>query len=93
MSHFVTLKKTDADFSKYIWGTFSNTHRAVPMESLNTGTIQESVTFEIKSLQEINQPTDLVIFGRLIKWNYFFLLFLPLFYVAVKNFLFQIVDV
>lgn len=89
MSRFVTLKKTDADFSKYIWGTFSNTERALPIESLNIGTIQESVTFEIKNLQEIKQPSDLFIFSRLIKWNYFFLLFLPLFYVAIKNFLFQ----
>jgi 1,4-dihydroxy-2-naphthoate octaprenyltransferase len=89
MSRFVTLKKTDADFSKYIWGTFSNTERALPVESLNAGTTQESVTFEIKNLAEINQPSDLVIFSRLIKWNYFFLIFVPLFFVTVKNFLFQ----
>jgi 1,4-dihydroxy-2-naphthoate polyprenyltransferase len=89
MSRFVTLKKNDADFSKYIWGTFSNSERALPIESLNTGTTQESVTFEIKSLAEVNQPSDLVIFSRLIKWNYFFLLFVPLFFVAIKNFLFQ----
>ncbi|MBC7457652.1 MAG: UbiA family prenyltransferase [Bdellovibrionaceae bacterium] len=89
MNRFLTLKKTDTNFSSYIWGTFSNTERALPIESLNTGTIQESVTFEIKTLEEIKQPSDLAIFSRLIKWNYFFLLFLPLFYITIKNFLFQ----
>jgi 1,4-dihydroxy-2-naphthoate octaprenyltransferase len=89
MSRFITLKKSDADFSKYIWGTFSMTERALPIESLNTGTIQESITFEIKSLSEIAQPSSMAIFSRLIKWNYFFLLFIPLFYVFVKNLVFQ----
>lgn len=89
MSRFVTLKKTDAGFASHIWGTFSNTERALPLESLNTGTVQESVTFEIKTLQEIKQPSHLKIFSLLIKWNYFFLLLIPLFYVAVKNYLFH----
>jgi 1,4-dihydroxy-2-naphthoate octaprenyltransferase len=89
MSRFVTLKKTDADFAQYIWGTFSNTETALPIESLNTGTTQESITFEIKLVNEIMKPVDLVLLSRLIKWNYFFLLLIPLFFVGIKNFLSQ----
>lgn len=89
MSRYVTLKKSDADFLKYMWGTFSGTERALPIESLNPGTAQESITFEIKNLKEIKRPSDLFIFSCLIKWNYFFLLFIPLFYVGVKNYVFQ----
>ncbi len=89
MSRFVTLKKTDADFAQYIWGTFSNTDRALPIESLNTGTTQESITFEIKNLAEITKPTNFVLLSRLLKWNYFFLLLIPLFFVGIKNLLSQ----
>jgi 1,4-dihydroxy-2-naphthoate octaprenyltransferase len=89
MSRFVTLKKTDVQFSQYIWGTFSNTERALPIESLNNGTTHESVTFEIKKNDEIQKPSYLVIMSRLLKWNYFFLLLIPFLYVFVKNLVFQ----
>ena len=89
MSHFVTCKKNSDDFKKYIWGTFSETERALPIESLNVGTVSESITFEIKSINEIETPTQFQIFIRLIKWNYFFLIFVPLYYIFVKNFVYQ----
>lgn len=85
----MTLKKSDADFSKYIWGTFSKTERALPIQSLNTGTTQESVTFEIKSVNEIEVPSAWIVFNRLIKWNYFFLILIPIYYVFIKNLVYQ----
>lgn len=89
MSRFVTCKKDSDEFKKYIWGTFSENERALPIKSLNVGTVSETVTFEIKSLAEVQAPSLWKIYLRLIKWNYFFLIFVPLYYVFVKNYVYQ----
>lgn len=85
MSRFLTLKRTDPDFLKYIWGHFSKSERAIPIESLNIGTAQESVTFKIQSTESVHVPSRIILFLHLIKWKYFFLVFVPLYYVFIKN--------
>lgn len=89
MSQFVTLNKKDSLFSKYIWGDFSQNLVAIPIESLNIETEQESVTFEVKEKKHIKSPHPFFILLRLMKWNYFFLIFVPFYYVWVKNTLYD----
>lgn len=46
-SRFRTAKKGTKEFDRLIRGTFSETERALPIESLRVGTPDEEVTFEI----------------------------------------------
>lgn len=93
MSRFVTVKKNSSEYLKYIWGDFSSTERALPIESLNRGAeddiSKESITFEIKSVQEIKKPSFVTMLSRLIKWKYFFLVLVPIYYVMIKNFVYD----
>jgi 1,4-dihydroxy-2-naphthoate polyprenyltransferase len=81
MSVFKTLKRTDPEFKKYIWGSFSENHKAVPVSATNNG----EVTFEIIPDDELNKPSFAVVLYSLTKWNYFYLLLVPVYYVFVKN--------
>ncbi len=53
MTELLTLNKKDAKFTSYLNGTFSRTHRALPLQSLNVNTEQEQVTFQIVPCQKI----------------------------------------
>jgi 1,4-dihydroxy-2-naphthoate octaprenyltransferase len=52
-----TVSRNSPDFLSYLEGTFSLTHRALPVRSLNVGTLSEEVTFEIKPISEILRPS------------------------------------
>lgn len=85
-SKLITLKKTNVDFNRYLMGTFSETEVAIPTQSLNLGTQNETVTFEIIPLEQIQRPNYFVYWMHLIKLKSFLFYFLPLFAVLTKNF-------
>ncbi len=85
--NFKTLQKSDADFKKYLMGTFSNTDVAIPVKTLNVGTVNETVTFEIVKMIEVQRPKYFVFLAHLIKLRTYLLIMVPLFYVAFKNYL------
>ena len=89
MSRYLTLKKSDPEYLKYIWGDFSESERALPIESLNKNEPSDSVTFEIREVKAVQAPSTMVLVSRLIKWNYFFLVFVPVYYVMTKNFVYE----
>jgi 1,4-dihydroxy-2-naphthoate octaprenyltransferase len=64
---YVTLKKTDRDFFKYLDGSFSKSLRAIPQKSLNVNTAREQVTFQVLPAEAIFRPGLLVMFARLFR--------------------------
>ena len=86
MSSFITLKKSDADFKKYLWGNFSSTERALPLATMNLNSPEETITFEVVDKASIQKPSAISIFFTLIKFQTLHLILIPLFYVLVKNY-------
>lgn len=86
MSSFITLKKSDADFKKYLWGSFSTTDRAIPLATMNLDSPEETITFEVVDKNLIQRPSSGLIFLKLIKFHTLYIILIPLFYVLVKNY-------
>ncbi len=55
-TEFITLTKNDPDFDSYLWGTFSQTHRALPVETYHAATAKERVTFRVLTLEKVAAP-------------------------------------
>ena len=66
-------------------GTFSKTHRALPISTLNANSARETVTFEIKSISDITRPSLFKLAMYLLKVRAFILVLFPLFLLLVKN--------
>lgn len=56
MERWKTISRQDPEFLAYLDGTFSDSHRALPVRSLNVDTSREEVTFAIIPLKEIARP-------------------------------------
>jgi 1,4-dihydroxy-2-naphthoate octaprenyltransferase len=52
-----TFARTEREFLTHLDGSFSSEYRAIPMRSLNVNTSREQVTFEIRSVSEIQSPS------------------------------------
>lgn len=85
-TEFITLKKSQPEFSQYLWGQSKSGTRAVPVKTYNLGTAEESVTFEMKNISDIKRPIFFVFLASLIKLRSFILILFPLFFVLTKNF-------
>ena len=86
MNKLITLKKTNADFNRYLMGTFSDTEVAIPTQSLNLGTQNETVTFEIIPIEFIQRPNYFMYWVYLVKLRSFLYFLMPLYAVLTKNF-------
>lgn len=80
-----TLQKGTEEFDSYLKGTFSSTHRALPLQTLNANTQFETVTFQIVPVSEIHPPNWLLFFAHTFKAKNFLLVLFPLFLILVKN--------
>ncbi|MBL7544752.1 MAG: hypothetical protein JNL11_13125 [Bdellovibrionaceae bacterium] len=84
MDKFVTVKKSSAEFQKYLENRITGV-RAVPVESQNMNTELEMITFELKDESEFKS----ISFGQkivpLLKLNKFLYFFFPIFYVVVST--------
>lgn len=89
MKKFLTLNKNDSRYNDYIWGSFSKSEYAIPVESLNDTTLKNVVTFLIQDKTSFAKPSFLRWVTYLIKWKYFSLLYIPLYLVIAKNILFN----
>lgn len=88
-TQYVTLKKTDPAFLSHLWGSQEaeqkSQQRAIPVKTYNLGTEEESVTFELKDISQIQKPSFIKVVASLIKLKSFILILFPLFFVLVKN--------
>jgi 1,4-dihydroxy-2-naphthoate octaprenyltransferase len=85
VSEVITLSKSSPQFEAYLLGTFSKDKRALPIRTLNANSLQETVTFEIKSLSEIKKPSLPILLLYLLKVRAFILVLFPMYLVLVKN--------
>lgn len=93
-TQYVTIKKSEAAFSDYLWGRVERSdsypehlgQRAIPVKTYNLGTAEESVTFELQDISQIKRPHFFSFVASVIKLNSFILILFPLFYVLDKNF-------
>ncbi|MEN0058789.1 MAG: prenyltransferase [Bdellovibrio sp.] len=85
MSELRTLSRSSAEFEAYLLGTFSRTHRAVPVQTLNANSGSETVTFRIVPLEQISRPSGWMIALKTLKVRSFILVMVPLFVVLTKN--------
>ncbi len=85
MSEIVTLSKSSPDFEKYLRGTFSKTHRALPIKSLNVNTQLETVSFRLVPKAQIHRPSLSLIFLKTVRVRRFLFVLFPLFYVLFES--------
>lgn len=53
---YITLTKTDPEFESYLLGNFSQTHRALPVETFHAQTPRERVTFRLVPREKVAAP-------------------------------------
>lgn len=83
MSEFVTVKKSDPQFSKYILGSFSKQKRAIPVKYFLADKKLESVTFEVQDVKPKGPLTILKTLINLIRWPLLTLTLSPTLFVAL----------
>lgn len=82
-TRFVTLKSTDPEYNKYLWGDVPEV--ALPIKSYNLGTEEESVTFELRQKAEVAWPGWLRFFTALVKLRTYILVSVPMFFILSKH--------
>ncbi len=85
MSSLITVYRKDPSFSSYIDGSFSKTHRAVPVRSLNVQSDLEQVTFQIIPVNEIAKPGFVTYWAQIFKLRNFLMIAFPSFLIFIKN--------
>lgn len=85
MKELLTVSRGDPKFESYLLGTFSQTERALPVQSLNVGSDSETVTFELVPLAEIIKPPFLKFWAQIVKLNSVLLVLLPVFLILIKT--------
>lgn len=83
-SRFVTVSRSSPEFKTYISGTFSKLERALPIKSLNVGSLNEEVTFQIKKISEIERPHLFWLQPLLTKVSHFWFLAFPLLFISIQ---------
>lgn len=84
-TQYITLKSSENNYLKYLWGSFSNEQVAIPVKSYNLGTSDESITFEIKNKAEIKKPTLFKFVNSLIKLRSFIIMWFPFYFVGISH--------
>lgn len=75
-----TVKKSDPEFQALLDGTFSDSHRAIPLRTINQHVAFEHATFELTPLDKIEKPSSLALAFELLKPQHFLIVLVPLFY-------------
>lgn len=83
---FVSLKKDQKEFREYLLGISPKGYRAIPVQTLNLGSEDETVTFDCRPMKEIPKPSFFLFLISFIKLRSYLLILLPLLFVVVKNF-------
>ncbi|MCX7977589.1 MAG: UbiA family prenyltransferase [Bdellovibrionaceae bacterium] len=82
----ITLHRNHPDFSPHLLGTFSETHRAIPVETLNINSQSETVTFRIVPVTEIEEPGALKLWSTALRIRSFLVILFPFFAVLSRLF-------
>lgn len=82
-----TLSRKDPEFYPHLLGTFSKTHRALPLKSLNVDSDLETITFQVVKAVDIQKPSFVLMWAQVFKLHTFVLVAFPMFVVLMKNLL------
>lgn len=82
-----TFSRKDPEFYPHLLGTFSKTHRALPVKSLNVDSDLETITFQIVEATQIERPQFFLMWIQVFKIHTFILVAFPMFVVLLKNLL------
>lgn len=85
MSEFITLDRNSSDFETYLRGTFSKNQRALPVKSLNINSAQETVTFQVVPVSEIQRPFFIWVWLKALHIRSYVMVLFPMFLVATQN--------
>jgi|GEM_PF-5570155 len=69
MRKFTTLPLSDPLFETFVWGTFSDQERALPVPTLNSFTAHHQTTFEIQRADQIATPPFFRKWAQIFKLN------------------------
>lgn len=83
---FVTLTKSDLLFKKFLLGSFSASHRAIPVKSFNVGTQFERVTFEVLDRDGLKSPSFIELLTAILRLPYLSLAFAPVLTVCLIHY-------
>lgn len=86
MSQLLTLSKSSKDFNAHLDGSFSSSLRAIPLETMNANSSNETVTFQILPIDQIQKPSILSCWIQALKLKNFLLIVFPVYLLSVKNF-------
>jgi hypothetical protein len=75
-----TVKKSDPEFVSLLDGTFSESHRAIPLRTINQHMTFELATFELTPIEQIEKPKLLALGFELLKPQHFLIVLIPLFF-------------
>jgi hypothetical protein len=75
-----TVKKSDPEFQFLIDGTFSDSHRALPLRPMNQHVTFELATFELTPVEQIEKPGLIAFVFELLKPQHFLIALVPLLY-------------
>ncbi len=67
MGEFITLDRRDPLFEGYLLGHFSETHRALPINSMKINSIDERVTFQLMPLTDIHRPSSFAVLFQVMR--------------------------
>lgn len=82
---YKTLSRSDSEFESYLLGTFSKNQRAIPTQTLNVNSPNETVTFRIVDIEDIRYPGKLEFFLKAFRVHHLLMVIFPLLLVLSKN--------
>lgn len=86
MSELITLSRKDPKYLEYLKGTFSETIRAIPIQSLNVNSNSELVTFQLIDKTKIEPPFLGLHWLQVLKIKNLLMVAFPIYLVFVFNF-------
>lgn len=75
-----TVRRSDPEFQTLLDGTFSDTHRAIPLRTINQHLTFELATFELTPISKIKKPNLFAFTFELLKPQHFLIVLIPLIY-------------
>lgn len=84
LNQLKTISRSSAEFDAYLRGTFSRTHRARFVQTLNPNTTAEQITFEIVPVKDIQRPQGISFLGPLLRIRQLVLILFPFLFVGLN---------
>lgn len=85
MSTLITVSRKSEKFLSFLDGSFSDEQRAIPLQTLNANTQNETVTFRLIDRSAMACPSTMDCWIKALKLKNFLLVIFPIYIMSVKN--------